>query len=257
MNKINDKNSINFLRSDTQQKIIAFANEVGTSPGALLNTLIDDEIERHRLLKIFNELNKEDPKATVPTVQITVICKKHLSVLNHQSESFAIRKAIESLYADLLDQKIIFVNIRKGDIVKSKILKTTRVDYYWYGGILAKNIAMCFGTLDIYLWHDLLHPFSEIVFVGMPTNVEVCYQVFLHLYQLFKNLKLLIKKIQATGVVEMRRMKKQTVICVNLLKNLITPRLTLKMTNITNSYMIMLMKNLHMQYMIKPVISFS
>ena len=60
MNKINDKNSINFLRSDTQQKIIAFANEVGTSPGALLNTLIDDEIERHRLLKIFNELNKED-----------------------------------------------------------------------------------------------------------------------------------------------------------------------------------------------------
>ena len=194
MNKINDKNAINFLRSDTQQKIIAFANEARTSPEALLNTLIDDEIERHRLLKIFNELNKEDPKATVPTVQITVICKKHLSVLNHQSESFAIRKAIESLYADLLDQKIIFVNTRKGDIVKSKILKTTRVDYYWYGGILAKNIAMCFGTLDIYLWHDLLHPFSEIVFVGMPTNVEVCYQVFLHLYQLFKKSKTAYKK---------------------------------------------------------------
>lgn len=52
MNKINDKNAINFLRSDTQQKVIAFANEARTSPGALLNTLIDDEIERHRLLKI-------------------------------------------------------------------------------------------------------------------------------------------------------------------------------------------------------------
>ena len=147
---IKDKNVINLLRLDTQQKIIAFANEVGTSLDDLLNTLIDDEIERYRLLKISDELNKEDPKATVPSQKIAKICKKHLSVLNHESESFAIRKAIENLYMDLLRQKIIFVNSRKGNIVESKILKTARVDYYWYAGILARRIAMCFGALDVY-----------------------------------------------------------------------------------------------------------
>ena len=68
---------------------------------------------------------------------------------------------------------------------------------------------------------------------------------------------MLIKKIQATEVVEMRRRKKQTVMCVNLLKSLITTRLTLRMTNITKSYMVMLTKHLHMQCAIKLVSSFS
>ncbi len=185
---------MNLLKADTQQKIIAFTNKVGTSPDALLNTLIDDEIERQRLLKISDELDKEEPKETAPSQKIAKICKKHLSWLDYESESLAIRKAIECLYADLLRQKIISVNTREGCIAESQRLETTRAAYYWYAGVLAKRIAMWFGALDVYLWHELLHPFSEVLFVGMPANVEICYQVFLHLYQLFEKTKATYKK---------------------------------------------------------------
>ncbi len=194
MSKTNNRNIIKLLKPDTQQKILTFSSKVGISLDALLNTLIDDEIERYRLLKISDKLNKEGSKETAPSQKITKICKKHLAVLDHESESFAIRKTIESLYADLLHQKIISVNTREGCIVESQRLKTSRIAYYWYAGVLAKRTAMWFGALDVYLWHELLHPFSEILFVGMPTNVEVCYQVFLHLYQLVKKAVAAYKK---------------------------------------------------------------
>lgn len=194
VSKINNKNIINLLKSDTQQKILTFANKMGISLDVLLNTLIDDEIERHRLLKISDELAKEGSIKTAPSQKITKICKTHLSVLDYESESFAIRKAIESLYVDLLCRKIISVNTREGCIVESQRLKTSRAAYYWYAGVLAKHTAMWFGTLDVYLWHELLHPLSEVLFVGMPANVEVCYQVFLHFYQLFKKAKDAYKK---------------------------------------------------------------
>jgi hypothetical protein len=195
MNKIvNDKNAINLLKISTQQKIITFSNETGITIDTLLNALIDDEIERHRLLKISDELSGEEPKTTVASQKIAKICNKHLSVLDHESESLAIRKSIENLHRDLLKQKIIYVNARQGSIVESKILRTARVDYYWYAGVLAKRIALCFGTLEVYLWHQLLYPFSDVLFVGMPTNVEVSYQVFSHLYKLLKKTKAAYKK---------------------------------------------------------------
>ena len=190
----NTTKKITLLKPDTQQKIFALANKAGISQDEVLNILTSDEIERNRLLKISDELDKEGSKETAPSQKITKICKKHLLVLDHESESYAIRKTIENLYTDLLRQKIISVNTKKGCIVESQRLKTSRTNYYWYAGVLAKRIAMWFGTLDIYLWHELLHPLSEVVFIGMPTNVEICYQVFLHLYQLFKKAKASYKK---------------------------------------------------------------
>jgi hypothetical protein len=194
VSKTNNKNLIDLLKADTQQKILAFTNKEGISPDALLSTLIDDEIERHRLLKISDELDKEGSKETAPSQKITKICKKHLLELNYESESSIIRKTIGSLYVDLLRQKIISVNTREGYIVESRRLETSRIAYYWYAGVLAKHTAMWFGALEVYLWHELLHPYSEVLFVGMPANVEVCYQVFLHLYQLFEKIKTTYKK---------------------------------------------------------------
>jgi hypothetical protein len=193
MNQIKKENTI-ILKSEAQEKIITLANNSGISTDALLNMLIDDEIERQRLLKISDDTQKEDSKLAVPSQQITKICKKHLSALDCDSENIDIRQAIENLYIDLLQQKLLFVNSREGCIAESKVLKTSRVAYYWFAGILAKNTGLCFGTLEVYLWHNLLHPFSEIVFIGMPTNVEVSYQVFLHLYQLFLKIQITYKK---------------------------------------------------------------
>ena len=192
---IKSNNIIDLLEVKMHQKLTDLANKSKVSPNILLNTLIDDEIERQRLLEISSEIQKEESKkAIAPTQKIVKICNKHLSVLDHKSESLAIRKAIENLHRDLLKQKIIYVNARKSDIIESRRLKTTRSDYYWFSSILAKRIAMWFGTLDIYLWHDLFNPYSELIFIGMPSNVEVCYQIFLYLYNIFKKAKINYKK---------------------------------------------------------------
>lgn len=187
-------NVVSLINSETQQKLINCASEAGVSPDALLNTLIDDEIERQRLLTISAEIAEESSEETAPTQKIAKICNQHLSTLDHESESFAIRTAIEKLYNDLLQQNLIFVNAREGSIIECKRLETSRVAYYWYAGILAKHTSLWFGTLYVYLFHDLLHPYSELVFVGMPANVEVSYQVFSHLYKLFKKTKIAYKK---------------------------------------------------------------
>jgi hypothetical protein len=197
MNKIDNKAAIELLKADTKQKIITFASELEISADTLLDRLISDEIERYRLLMVHGVTDKENQKNSVPSQKIANICKKYLSDIDPESEGYAIRTAIENLYEDLLKQKIIFVNTREGDIVESKRLKTSRVDYYWYGGSLAKRIAMCFGTEDVYLWHELFYPYSEVLFVGMPTNVEVCYQLFYYLYRLFKKIKAVSKKNSA------------------------------------------------------------
>ena len=185
-----------FLNAETQQKLIDYANSVGMPPDMLLNILINDEIERNRLLKYADEIEQEkttEAKA-VPSQKIAKICKQYLSTLNHDSESAEIRSTIENLHTDLLRQNLLFVNAREGSIVKSKRLKTIRADYYWFAGPLSKYVGMWFGTADVYLFHEMLSPQSEGLYVGMPTNVEVSFQVFTHLYQLLKTIKAAYKK---------------------------------------------------------------
>ena len=189
MEKKSGDNVVTFLKIETHQKLIHWAKQSGVSPDAFLNILLNDEIERQRLLGISAEIAQEESQQTVPSQKIAKICQKHLSVLDYESESSAMRKAVENLYNDLLQYNLLSVNSREGQIVESERLKTSRVAYYWYAGILSKRISMWFGTHDVYLFHDLIYPMSEVVFVGMPTNVEVCYQVFTHLYKLFKKAK--------------------------------------------------------------------
>lgn len=138
--EVTDK-TVSLINSATQQKLIncVSASGLSVSPDALLNTLIDDEIERQRLLKISAEIAEEEREPMAPSQKIANICNQHLSTLNHESESFAIRAAIENLYNDLLQQNLIFVNAREGSIIESKRLETSRVAYYWYAGTLAKH----------------------------------------------------------------------------------------------------------------------
>jgi hypothetical protein len=185
---------IPFLQPKTQQRLFACAKKLGVSADALLNTLINDEFERQRLLKVFHTIANEPKKISVPSQKITMVCKKHLSPLHHESESVEIKDAIGNLYHKLLQEKLLCVNARAGELVESKRINTSRVGYYWYEGSLMKYIGMWFGTMDVYLFHSILNPIHEILFIGMPTNVEVCVQVFIHLQQLFKKVKRVYKK---------------------------------------------------------------
>ena len=74
------------LKKATQQKVVNCAKDLDLSPDVLLNILLDDEIERQRLLSISKELEQEEPKNTTPSQKIAQICNQHLSKLTHESE---------------------------------------------------------------------------------------------------------------------------------------------------------------------------
>jgi hypothetical protein len=189
-----DNHIVSLLEDETQQKLIALANQENLSPDGLLNTLLDEELERNRLLKISNELSLEKSAPSVPSQNLVRICNKHLSSLTQTSEIAEIIEAIENLYNELLTLKLLSVNTRKNDIIESRGIKITRVDYYWYGSVIAKYIAMHFGVHQVYLFHELFHPVSEILFIGMPNNVAVCSEIYSQLYRLFKQIKVAYKK---------------------------------------------------------------
>ena len=128
-----------FLTDETKQKLIDHALKAELLPDVLLNKMIDDEIERQRLMDISIEI---DPvtKQIIPSQKIAKICNHFLSDLRHNSEGLEFRSAIEKLYDELLNQNLLSVNSREGQIVESKHLKTNNVDSYWYSFSLAKAV---------------------------------------------------------------------------------------------------------------------
>lgn len=187
-------NVVALIKVETQKNLINLAKKSGLSTDAFLNVLLNDEIERQRLMAISAELAEEDHLQTIPSIKIVEICNQYLSKLDSESESHAIKRAIEHIFNDLLKKNLLSVNSREDQIMESKRLKTSRIAYYWYAGTLSKRIAMWFGALDVYLYHDLLYPMSELIFVGMPANVEVCHQIFSYLYNIFKKATAAYKK---------------------------------------------------------------
>ena len=182
-----------FLTDETKQKLIDHALKAELLPDVLLNKMIDDEIERQRLMETSIEI-EQNTKQIIPSQKIAKICNHFLSDLKHDSEGLEFRSAIEKLYDELLNQNLLSVNSREGQIVESKRLKTNNVDSYWYSCSLAKYVGMCFGVMDVDLFHKWIAPTHEIIFVGMPVNVDVCYNVFSRLYTIFKKTKAMYKK---------------------------------------------------------------
>lgn len=89
---------ITTLTSEIQQKLNDCAEKAGIPSSQLLNILIDDEIERQRLLGIYQEISaKKDKKTNIPSQKIATQCNKYLSVLDHESENITIREAIENI----------------------------------------------------------------------------------------------------------------------------------------------------------------
>ncbi|ECM3182576.1 hypothetical protein QB94_20485 [Salmonella enterica subsp. enterica serovar Newport] len=75
---------------------------------------------------------------------------------------------LPAYYPDLL-------SFHTGNIAESRRLNIPRTAYYWYGGFVAKRMAMMLGCYDIYLWNEMIRPDSDVVFVGDARNVVACY----------------------------------------------------------------------------------
>lgn len=130
-----DGNIISLLKRETQQKLMTVANKMKLSLDVLLNILLNDEIERQRLLDACNDPLPRRIQEQVPIQKIIKLCNKHLSTLNHESEAVEFMTAVEKLYRELLQLKLLNVNSRQDHIIETlRGTKTNKVDYYWYAG---------------------------------------------------------------------------------------------------------------------------
>ena len=184
--------STSWLTSSTLDKLNQGAKLNNLSTEAYLQFLLNDDLERWRLLS-FCQNQVIDPN--MPAVhEITQVINEELNLLEPTSEVDEFREALEQLYERLLREKRINTKANPNRIGESQRLKIPRVAYYWYGGTLAKACGRWFHTENVYLWDELFHTDSEVLFVGSPENVVVSYQVCYRLCQLFKKSKSLYKK---------------------------------------------------------------
>lgn len=185
---------IPFLTDASKNVLHELATKNRMTPEDLLQRLLTSEAERLRLLECAKEKPVAGAESSPETLAIAKLCRTHLSALTHESEIDTIRDVLESLYRELLEKNIIEVVTIRGRVVESKRIKVSKTGYYWYSGAISRHVARWFGCLEIYLYHEMLATTREVIFVGMPANVEVCTHVFLTLTQIFKDTKTAYKR---------------------------------------------------------------
>ncbi|MFT7098270.1 MAG: hypothetical protein ACJAS6_000121 [Rickettsiales bacterium] len=178
------------LSEDTLIKLKASAKNVNMDCDQFINYLLEDEIHRNQLLSdVEGEPNIGNEKIETPIQAISEVINHYFSSLTHLSEDFEFQTALEELLTELLKKKLLNLKVPKNMIAESDRLKMSRKTYYWHGSVIAKNLAMMFGADDIYLWHPIYNPDSEIVFVGAPNNVVACYLICEKLCKIFKKIR--------------------------------------------------------------------
>lgn len=93
---------------------------------------------------------------TVPEQQIAGIISRYFSALSEHSETGTWHRLLEGLVRELTESGLL--SFHTGNIAESRRLNIPRTAYYWYGGFVAKRVAMMLGCYDIYLWNEMMRP---------------------------------------------------------------------------------------------------
>lgn len=129
-----------------------------------------------------------------PEQQIAGIVSRYFSALSERSETGAWHRVLEGLVRELTESGLL--SFHTGNIAESRRLNIPRTAYYWYGGFVAKRVAMMLGCYDIYLWNEMMRPDSDVVFVGDARNVVACYFICQQMCRLLKAVRLNWRKQQ-------------------------------------------------------------
>lgn len=179
-----------FLSDTLRERVASLAVANNVTPDAMLDALVERE-ELCRKLSL-----KRDSQTTVPEQQIAGIVSRYFSVLSEHSEIDAWHRTMEVLVRELTESDLL--SFHTGNIAESRRLNIPRNAYYWYGGFVAKRVAMMLGCYDIYLWNEMMRPESHVVFVGDARNVVACYFICQQMCRLLKVVRLKWRKQQGT-----------------------------------------------------------
>jgi hypothetical protein len=178
------------LPSSAYEKIKQWSEERKSTPESVLMYLIEQEIERLLLLQDADEASGSghETQRYSKLKEITELCTVSLSQLNHESEMFHVICAIEDLSKTLLKKGLLSSKADPSSIIASRRIDVAQVNYYYFGGALAKYTARWFGTFDLYMNVGFC-PEQTVMFIGMPNNATVSATVFDILCRLFCQIK--------------------------------------------------------------------
>ncbi len=177
-----------FLSDDLRERVASLATSQIVTPDTMLNSLV----EREELCR------KLSPPAVfgavVPEQLIASTVSRHFTMLSEISETNVWHRVLEALVSELTEFDLL--SFHTGNIAESRRLNIPRTAYYWYGGLVAKRVAMMLGCFDVYLWNEMMRPASDVVFVGDASNVVACYFICQQMCRLLKSVRLNWRKQQ-------------------------------------------------------------
>ena len=177
-----------FLSDGLRERVTTLATAQNVTTDAMLHALV----EREELCRKLS-LQTENGDA-VPEQQIAGIVSRNFSALSERSETCDWHRVLEVLVRELTESGLL--SFHTGNIAESRRLNIPRTAYYWYGGFVAKRVAMMLGCHDIYLWNEMMRPDSDVVFVGDARNVVACYFICQQMCRLLKAVRLNWRKQQ-------------------------------------------------------------
>lgn len=164
-----------FLSDNLRERVASLATAQNVTSEAMLNALVERE-ELWRKLSL-----QAESDAAVPEQQIAGIVSRYFSALSERSETGA-------WHRELTESGLL--SFHTGNIAGSRRLNIPRTTYYWYGGFVAKRVAMMLDCYDIYLWNEMMRPDSDVVFVDDARNVVACYFICQQMCRLLKAVRL-------------------------------------------------------------------
>ncbi|EAW1322285.1 hypothetical protein AHX51_28380 [Salmonella enterica subsp. diarizonae] len=175
-----------FLSDNLRGRLTTLAVAQNVTPDAMLSALVEREELRRQLAPAGED--------TVPEQLIAGVVSRHFASLSEHSETQAWHLVLSALVSELVGADLLSFHI--GNVTESRRLNIPRTAYYWYGGFVAKRVAMMLGCYHVYLWNDMMHPESDVVFIGDARNVVACWFICQQMCRLLKAVRLNWRKQQ-------------------------------------------------------------
>lgn len=177
-----------FLSDNLRGRLTTLAVAQNVTPDAMLSALVEREELRRRLAPV------PAGEDTVPEQLIAGVVSRHFASLSERSETEAWHLVLSALVSELVEADLL--SFHTGNVTESRRLNIPRTAYYWYGGFVAKRVAMMLGCFDVYLWNEMIRPESDVVFIGDARNVVACYFICQQMCRLLKAVRLNWRKQQ-------------------------------------------------------------
>ncbi|EJG5926752.1 hypothetical protein NAE50_005278 [Salmonella enterica] len=177
-----------FLSDNLRGRLTTLAVAQNVTPDAMLSTLVEREELRRQLAPV------PAGEDTVPEQLIAGVVSRHFASLSEHSETEAWHLVLSALVSELAEADLL--SFHTGNVTESRRLNIPRTAYYWYGGFVAKRVAMMLGCYHVYLWNDMMHPESDVVFIGDARNVVACWFICQQMCRLLKAVRLNWRKQQ-------------------------------------------------------------